>query len=597
MTIVHNIETKDLSSRNGRRCILSQTQHQSLDQNPKAHSKQPVVVLFFVLVVWLIFALGIPAVFLQPPPPAPADVGPKSFSADRALKTLEHLVGDGIPHPAGSEQNDVVRERIIELLTQYGYEPRIQKTSNTRSRAPQEKVFPLENIMARLPGKKPGKAIMLASHYDSTPAGPGASDDGVGTAALLEVARMLKTEGPFEHDIIFLITDGEELGLLGADKFVELHPWAREVECVVNLEARGTTGPSFMFETSEHSRWLIPTFAKSVPRPMTSSLFYEVYKKLPNDTDFTIFKRDNMQGFNFAFIGNVNAYHTPDDNFENVDAGSLQHHGENMLGLARTLADLNFNEQPEGQVVYFDVLGMLVVWWPANWSLVLSSLAFAFVLATSLTNTLHVEMRFSQRAATIASGLFVGLATLSVLFGIGSVLNIALAFDGAFDTPWPERPWFVPFSFFGLGLTAVIATGWAAQRFVSAEATWASTWLIWSGCAITLSITTPGASYLFIVPALVAGITGMCFRNANTICWPAAIAALTCGFIWLPMEALFYDALGFKPLGIKLLVLRSTIVCFTALPMIMCCHKMYFGKIAMVLGGFTTVAVLGSLLT
>lgn len=575
---------------------MSQNQQRPPEVELTTNGKQPVIALSFVLIAWLIFAVAIPAIFLQPSKPIPDSADAKIFSAKRAIKTLEHLVGDGIPHPAGSEQNDVVRERIITLLTEYGYEPRIQKTSNTRWRAPNEEIFPLENIMARLPGKKPGRAVLLASHYDSVPAGPGASDDGVGTAALLEVAKMLKSEGPFEHDIIFLITDGEELGLLGADKFVELHPWAREVECVVNLEARGTTGPSFMFETSEHSRWLIPTFAKSVPRPMTSSLFYEVYKQLPNDTDFTMFKRGNMQGFNFAFIGNVNAYHTPDDNFENADIRSLQHHGENMLGLARELADIDFDAQPEGQVVYFDVLGLMVIWWPANWSLILSALAFAFVLATSLTNTTHVELKFTTRAGVIVIGLFVGVATIALLMGIGFILNKTLAFDGAFDHPWPNYPWFVPFSFFGFGLTAVAAIAWFVKPLSSAKAAWASTWSIWAAMAIFVSIASQGASYLFIVPALAAGIIGICFRKANSMCCPAAIGALVCGFIWLPMEALFFDALGFRPLGVNLLMVRATIVCFTTLPVFMCCQPKSLGKITVVLGGATIIALLGSLL-
>ena len=59
---------------------------------------------------------------------------------------------------------------------------------------------------------------------------------------------------------------------------------------VMNFEARGTQGPSWMFETSAGNGAVVAEWASLVPKPAGSSLTYEVYKRLPNDTDFTEFK-------------------------------------------------------------------------------------------------------------------------------------------------------------------------------------------------------------------------------------------------------------------------------------------------------------------
>src|SRR5438876_401645 len=130
----------------------------------------------------------------------------------------------------------------------------------------------------------------------------------------------------------------EVLGRLGAEAFVAGDPAAKEVGAVVNLEARGTTGASLMFETSDRSGWIVDLFAKSVPRPASNSIYYTIYKMLPNDTDLTVYKRSGLAGLNFAFIGGEARYHTPRDDFAHADPASLQHHGENALAMVRALA-------------------------------------------------------------------------------------------------------------------------------------------------------------------------------------------------------------------------------------------------------------------
>lgn len=541
-------------------------------------SRQPAWALGGVcltLLAWLLFATLIPIYFIQPPNPVSADADSKLFSSERAVGFLEELVSDGIPHPAGSDQNDRVRDRIINMLNDFGYSVEIQKTENHLRQDPNREIVPLENIMARIRGKKPGRAVMLAAHYDSAPQGPGASDDGVGCACVLEIARMLKSEGPFENDLIIFISDGEELGLLGAAKFVEEHDWAREVECVINLEARGTSGPSFMFETSEHSRWLIPLFAKTTRRPLTSSLFYEVYKQLPNDTDFTMFKQGDMQGYNFAFISDVENYHTVDDNLNNVDMGTFQHHGENMLGLARELLNLDFDAQLKGQAVYFDVLGRWVFWWPASASIWIALTTFFAVASVGLISLRTHSAQPLTAKKSILSGLvslFLFILVVVTIVGVGLIVELGLSIDGAFDNPRPEFPLPIQITFYSIAVTTVAAAGWAMIDRVNPLAMWTGTWLFWSIMATLAAWQVTGASYLFIVPTLIALVAGFAlYLPTKYQTFGLWIGALGCGFFWLPLESLFFEALGFN-LNVAM-VIRTALVTSTLLPAFVGCSR------------------------
>jgi hypothetical protein len=87
---------------------------------------------------------------------------------------------------------------------------------------------------------------------------PGASDDGAAVASVLEIARILAARPPPRHPIVLLLTDGEEAGLLGALLFVQrASTYPEDVKAAVNLEARGTSGPSLMFETGSANGWLM----------------------------------------------------------------------------------------------------------------------------------------------------------------------------------------------------------------------------------------------------------------------------------------------------------------------------------------------------
>lgn len=301
--------------------------------------------------------------------PSARDVAPlDAFAAGRALGVLRTVLADERPHHRGTEQNRAVRRRIEDELRRLGLEPRVDRSNGCRG----TRCAPVENIVATFQGSAPrDEAVLLACHYDSVPSGPGASDDGAGVATLLEVARALLAGGRTERDVIFLFDDGEEEGLLGADAFVRNAPEFARIGAVVNVEARGTEGPSMMFETQGVGVDGIRAMARALPRPVTSSLFGGVYERMPNDTDLTVFGHAGLSGYNFAFIRGASHYHRSTDDLAHLSPDSLQHHGDNVLGMARTLGstDVSFQAASKApRAVWFDVLSLFVVVWPERWS-------------------------------------------------------------------------------------------------------------------------------------------------------------------------------------------------------------------------------------
>lgn len=269
-----------------------------------------------------------------------------------------------------------------------GVEAQVQEADSTRVSFGAVTGGHVQNVIGRLKGSEDGKAIMIAAHYDSVQTGPGASDDGAAVGAMLETLRALKAGPQLKHDVIFLFTDGEEVGLLGANAFVKEHPWTKDVGMVLNFEARGYKGPSFMFETTDKNGWMVNEFAKSAEHPVANSMLYDMYKLLPNDTDLSVFKKTEMGGLNFAYAMGLNAYHNTLDNLDQIDHQSLQHHGSYMLSLTQHFGNLDSLEDPkEKNHVYFNLVKHVLVDYSQSFVLPLTAvvtLLFLFVLITGI---------------------------------------------------------------------------------------------------------------------------------------------------------------------------------------------------------------------
>jgi len=315
------------------------------------------------------------------------------------------------PHPIGTSAEAGVRQYLIQQLEKLAMAPTVQSGTAVRAFGQEITAGLTHNIVGRLYGTGNSQAVLLVAHYDSVNHSPGASDDGIGVATILETVRAIEAGPRLQNDVIVLFTDGEEIGLLGAELFTSSHPWAKEARVALNFEARGDSGTVLMFETSNNSRWLIDEFSASVPRPAGSSLLCNIYKQLPNDTDFTLLRRSGLEGMNFAIGERLEAYHSSMDIVQNLHEASLQQMGDAALSLARDLGNSKLVEHGgrSGDDIFFDLLGLMLVRYPLRWALPLQvGLNIAILVALALAH---------QR------GLLRGRAVLGAMLGVVACLG------------------------------------------------------------------------------------------------------------------------------------------------------------------------------
>jgi hypothetical protein len=469
----------------------------------------------------------------RPPPPAPADAPAGSFSAARALPRLWRVLeaaGPGAPHPAGSPAGDRVRAALAAELRALGLDPRIHSSWTCNRYLT---CTPVANLVARIPGRGPGPAVLVSAHHDSVPAGPGAADDGSGLAVALELAHALRA-GPAAADVLLLLDDAEESGLGGAEAFLR-SPEAREVGAVVNLEARGTGGPSLLFEaTGAEAR--VAAAAATLRRPLGSSLFSTVYGMIPNDTDLTVLRALGIPGANLAFIEGAVRYHTPRDDRSHLDPASVQHHGENALSLVRALAVPGGDA---GGAVWFDVLGRVVVRFPRPWALPLALLALGLAGGGAFRDV--------RRGRARAGGVVAGLLALPLGAGSAAALGLAAASATGLHPlfrPWVASPGPLVAAFLLSGLAgaamAPLLLGRAGHAGLRSGLR-----LALSAGAVALAVALPGASYLLLVPALAGGLVAAVAGRDEAGGAAADLVTLVAGaLVLLPPAWMLYPGLG-----------------------------------------------------
>ncbi|MFL2701708.1 MAG: M20/M25/M40 family metallo-hydrolase, partial [Gammaproteobacteria bacterium] len=316
----------------------------------------------------------------QPPAPKGIDAPQNEFSAVRAHNILKSLLRENQPHPVGSDLNRVIKERLKVELDKLGIEHQEQKTWACASRF--SSCAEVENLIGIIPGQTDLPYLALMAHYDSVPMAPGAGDDGAGVVAILEAARALKLEAPFKHPIMLILTDAEENGLIGAEAFFNQHPLAKKIGIVLNVEGSGSSGSSMVLRTSSRNELLIKSYSKEHKSPYGFSFVKEIFKRMPNDTDFSVVERANIPGIDFAFAGERNHYHTPNDTIENIDLRTIQHHGENILPASRELLSADWQDMGDEYIYGGEIYGFWTQWKSSN-SIFICLLA-TFILITAL---------------------------------------------------------------------------------------------------------------------------------------------------------------------------------------------------------------------
>jgi len=281
----------------------------------------------------------------------------------------------------------------------------------------------------------------------------------------------------------------------------------------------------------------------------TSSLYGEIYKYLPNDTDLTPLLATGAPAYNFAFIGGGAQYHTPLDRRRNIDPRSLQQQGSAVLELADALAHADLAHlKAKPDAIYLDVLGLWLPRLAQPWALALS---LAAVGVTALAGLLT---RRERRA--LPGPLFSALAPLLLLagaIGLGFVLHgLAVWISGQPDPSFAHPIWLR----LSLALGA-FAVALATARIAGAIACW-----LWFGAlAVVCAIYAPGLTPYFLFPSLVGAplLLATVRGGRDTALLLSALAAL---LIWiglnqgseaimgLRLHPLFMASAGFGLLGL-----------------------------------------------
>lgn len=446
------------------------------------------VLLFGALLVALLTALAATPVLIALPPVSSKPAAQGEFDAARAKARLEAILGNQQPHPADSFGNDAVRARLVAQIRAMGLNPivRDQFACNAIYKQRGVTCARVRNVIVAL-GPPAEKALLLNAHYDSTPVGPAAADDGAGVATLLEVASLLKTER-LQRPVLFLFNEGEELGLVGARAFMA-DPLSGRVDSLVNLEARGVSGPVTMFETSLPNGPAVRAFARAVDRPYANSLATEFYRQLPNYTDVNSFSERGWLTLNFAMIGNEIRYHSPGDRVEALDLRSLKHMGDQALAVTRQLAA--GRPAGNGNLLFADVAGRQLVLIPQGMGFILLGLlTVAFAAVT-------------YRRGGMRRGLAVMAAALA---GSAAIAWVFMELAGSIRAGdfWRGYPLWTGLAVYGCGLVAAVAALAFAGRKLGREQIRAAYWLSFLLLGVAVLAIAPGGVVYFLLPPLVA---------------------------------------------------------------------------------------------
>ena len=483
------------------------------------------------------------------PESQPLSAPAPDFSAERAFSDVTLMASAA--HPMGSPQNARVRDALVARMAALGLSPEVRPGVGVQTPkwAPDRVVAgPVENIVGVLPGRdRSAPAVALMAHYDSVPGSPGAADDAIGVATVLETVRAIKARGVPARDVMVVITDGEEAGLLGANHFFRRDPLAKRIGLVINAEARGSTGRVNMFQTSAKNGELIELFARTARSPSSSSLSVLVYEKLPNDTDLTESLQAGIDGLNYAIIGRQFDYHSATSTPANLERGSLQDMGTQVLAATAEAAFANKLPGHAPTVVYSNLFGDVVIAYPV-W--------FGWVIILAIAVLLMFAIRWARHSGELpATDILRGMGALAFA-GVGTVavLEFARRLTGAGfgfleqrfllaqSAPWEwaimmlslgflmlsagdmarGRRWMavVPLvlglgaSAFGeidwIGIVAGVLAGalgvFVYNRPASRKGAWAGALALGLVLAVLLQIAAPGAAYVIAWPLLAASI-------------------------------------------------------------------------------------------
>lgn len=195
----------------------------------------PLALLPLALLALALLALALPA--CRPAPEEAAHLDPASlrFSGDEAFALQADYVRRFPRRHSGTEQNRAAAEYLARRLSRSGLRCRLDAWDIVNYSRP----VTLQNAVCVLPGERTREILVVAHHDQSPETIEGADNDGSGMAILISLAEIFAAGPPPRHTLVFVSTDAEEYGMLGARRYVQTHPAPRDIIAGLSLDNLG----------------------------------------------------------------------------------------------------------------------------------------------------------------------------------------------------------------------------------------------------------------------------------------------------------------------------------------------------------------------
>ena len=478
-----------------------------------------IVALVATILVVLWFGLRA----IAPPAVVPASAPATAFSAERAMVDLR-TIGQR-PHPVATVDNARVRAYLAGRLRGLGVATEERHYlvdpvgyARLRSWNPQVSASAeLVDLIGVLPGRDRAQpAVALMAHLDTVWGSPGAADDSIGVASILEILRAIRAKGMPARDIVVILTDGEEIGLSGARAFWPGDPLAKHVGVVVNLESRGAGGRAAMFETGTGNAAMIRLFGRGVAHPIADSMAVLAYRLMPNNTDFTVPHEQGLPGFNFANLGRAGYYHSPLAMADHVDPRSAQDMGDQALGTAVALAFAPKLPATGRDAVFFDYAG---------YGLVTYAIGTGWLLILGAALLWGVAVLRIRRLGIAPGEMFAGAGAMFWLLahGVLALAAVNLLSGSARHPNYYDRLATLPM----LEAQAVLAAAaLLLGTFLLRRPVWRIAWLVPTLC-LALLCWKQGAPHGLVVGCTLIGLpTGWFAGEKNQVRWGGWLGAI-----------------------------------------------------------------------
>ena len=179
-----------------------------------------------------------------------------------------------------------------------------------------------------------------------------------------------------------------------------------------------------MFETSPNNKAVLDLY-EATDKPYSYSITPEIYRLLPNGTDFTVFLENNLTGINISVLDGLENYHTPNDNPDNLSDKSMQHYGDQVLPIVKEFVS---NEKYSNPDVFeskedsiFFTLGNQFIRYSKNTNMILLALiALSILFAIKKFNITNNKKIFKY----IGINSLYTLVTVGLGYGLSRLLAL-----------------------------------------------------------------------------------------------------------------------------------------------------------------------------